>query len=64
MGAPQKWMVYSGKSHLKWMMTGGTPISGNLHMPESTNPAVSEVPGIPNWFVIVSEQSYLTTGSC
>ena len=27
-----KWMVYKGKSIYKWMRTGGTPISGNLHM--------------------------------
>ena len=25
-------MVYKGKSIYKWMRTGGTPISGNLHM--------------------------------
>ena len=31
----QKWMVYkvdNGKSIYKWMRTGGTPISGNLHV--------------------------------
>ena len=28
----QKWMVYNGKYIYKWMMTGGTPISGNLHI--------------------------------
>ena len=31
-GSPE-WMVYSGKSNLlKWMMTSGTPILGNLHI--------------------------------
>ena len=31
-------MVYSGKAYengRKWMMTGGTPISGNLHIGKS-----------------------------
>ena len=37
MVVPQKsWMAYfmenHGKSIYKWMRTGGTPISGNLHM--------------------------------
>ena len=27
------WLVCTGKSHRsKWMMTGGTPISGNPHV--------------------------------
>ena len=30
-----KWLVYYGKSIYKGMMTGGTPISGNLHLPSS-----------------------------
>ena len=30
------WMVYFGKKPIyKWMTTRGTPISGNLHMPEN-----------------------------
>ena len=32
MGVSQKCMVYKGKSIYKWMMTGGTPILGNLHV--------------------------------
>ena len=34
MGDPHSWMVYKGKSYiiLTWMMTGGTPISGNLQI--------------------------------
>ena len=32
-GYPKSWMVKKGTSHRsKWMMTGGTPISGNLHL--------------------------------
>ena len=29
---PHSWMVYKGQSIYKWMMTGGTPISGNRHI--------------------------------
>ena len=29
-GGTPKWLVYNGKSSYKWMMTRGTPISGNL----------------------------------
>ena len=29
MGVPQKWMVYYGKCHYKWIMTDGTHILGN-----------------------------------
>ena len=25
-GTPHSWMVYDGKSELKWMITGGIPI--------------------------------------
>ena len=32
MGGTPKWFCYKGKIPLKWMMTGGTPISGNHHM--------------------------------
>ena len=33
MGVPQQWMVYfMDNPNLKQMMTGGTPILGNLHM--------------------------------
>ena len=28
MVVPPKWLVYSGKSYQKWMMTGGTPFDG------------------------------------
>jgi len=28
-----KWIVYNGKSLYKWMITGGTSILGNLHIP-------------------------------
>lgn len=31
-GGTLKWMVYSGKTNLKWMRTGGTPILGYLHI--------------------------------
>ena len=32
-GAPSSLVgLFHGKSIYKWMMTGGTPISGNLHM--------------------------------
>ena len=31
-GGTPKWMVYSGKTNLKWMRTGGTPILGYLHI--------------------------------
>ena len=32
-GYPQFWMVYFMENpNLKWMMTGGTPILGNLHI--------------------------------
>ena len=37
MGGIRKWWVYKGKSenpNLKWMRTGGTPIPGNLHIPQ------------------------------
>ena len=32
MGYPKIIGLFHGKSHEKWMMTGGTPISGNLQM--------------------------------
>ena len=33
MGDPQvRWVDFNGKSIYKWMKTGGTPISGNLHI--------------------------------
>ena len=32
MGVPKKWMGLEGKIPLKWMITRGTPISGNHHM--------------------------------
>ena len=33
-GGTPKWVVYSGKCHhyIKWMITRGTPILGNLHI--------------------------------
>ena len=32
-GYPHSWMVYFMENpNLKWMMTGGSPIAGNLHM--------------------------------
>ena len=31
-GGTPKWMVCNGTSIYKWMMTGGTPISGNFHV--------------------------------
>ena len=35
-GGIPKWLVSNGKTIYNWMMTGGTPISGNHHMcPES-----------------------------
>ena len=35
MGVPQNgWFI--GKIQLKWMMTGGTPIYGNPHIPENS----------------------------
>ena len=32
MGGYPKWLIQYGKPHLKWMITGGTPISGRHHM--------------------------------
>ena len=29
---PNSWMDYNGKSQTKWMVPGGSPILGNLHM--------------------------------
>ena len=29
---PNSWKVYNGKSYVKWMMTGGVPMSGNLQI--------------------------------
>ena len=31
-GYPKKWLVYNIEIPLKWMMTRGTPISGNHHI--------------------------------
>ena len=33
-GSPKRWMISweIGKPIYEWMMTGGTPISGNLHI--------------------------------
>jgi len=31
-GYPNSWMVKLENPNIKWMMAGGTPISGNLHI--------------------------------
>ena len=31
-GTANRWMAYNGKYIFKWMMTGGTPISGNSYI--------------------------------
>ena len=35
-GYPNSWMAYNGKIPLKWMMTRGTPISGNRYIDGAT----------------------------
>ena len=34
---PTSWLVYNGKNYYQWMMTGGTPISGNHHVVSLVN---------------------------
>jgi hypothetical protein len=41
-GATPKWMVHNGTSeNFPWMMIGGTPILGNLHLMSKCLPIVS-----------------------
>ena len=41
MGVPNSWMVYFMENpNLKWMMTRGTPISGNLQLINCSLPSL------------------------
>jgi hypothetical protein len=40
MGFPKSWdswMVHMENPKIKWMMTGGTPMTGNIHIPFETS---------------------------
>ena len=47
-GIPPKWMVYNGKSPLKWMISGYTPIFGNILTSKITSTYAAATSNLPN----------------